>query len=237
MGSANMRNLGFRCIGQMDVSPFLPIGKKLRPTLCLSDTHLLPMRTSYGKDTPRDLLRLIEALPNVQLFVLGDFFESLMLSTREIAGLHASHRIGPLIEAIRCNLCPKIIPGNHDQRAITFVRRYYGKFAYIGGFRIGRLIFCHGHELGLDASHMAERFPLSIAVGGTLDRLGVGVPWGTVTNEAVGAHYHAMGLYAIFGHTHTPIVTRTYANTGCFLLEYRSCITIEEGMLSLWEGI
>lgn len=232
-----MRHLGYRSIGRMDLGAYLPAERKLRPTLCVSDTHLLPVRTSYAKDSPAELLRLIEALPDYQVFLLGDIFESLLLSSGEINAMPAAERLSPLLEALRCNIAPKIVPGNHDQRAAAFIRRYFGKNTYFGGFRIGRLVFCHGHEMGLDASHMAERIPISVAVSGTLDRLGVGIPWGSVTNEAVAAHFQAMGLYPIFGHTHTPAATRSYANTGCFLDGYRSFATIEDHVLNVWEGV
>jgi predicted phosphodiesterase len=194
----------------------------------------LPSRRSYGGDAPREFYKLIEALPEFQLFLLGDFIESLTLAPGEVARLDTSERLGPILELMRY-LDARVVVGNHDRHAIPFIRRHFGSRACIGGFRIGRLVFAHGHELGLDASEMAERVPMIMQLGGTLGRLGVGVPFGTATNDAVAAHYRVLGLYPIFGHTHTPVVSSCFANTGCFLDAYRSFVTIENNNLVLWE--
>lgn len=234
MKAQKVTALGYRCVAEKRIDRFLPSGRTLRSTLCVSDTHFLPLQRSYGADAPRALCELISALPGFQIFLLGDFIESLCLDATEISLLERSERLNGLFETLRC-LEARIVLGNHDQRAVPFIRRYFGVRMCPGGFRIGRVVFTHGHELGLDASEMAERIPMMVPLGGALGRLGVGVPYGAATNEAVAAHYHILGLYPIFGHTHTPVVCDRFANTGCFLDGYRSFITIESNRLQLWE--
>ena len=230
-----IKALGYRKINQISIGHLLPAGQTLKPTLCVSDTHLLPVRKTYGADSPTELQQLLEQVPDFQIFILGDFIESLPLSRKEIGQLERSPRIGALLDLLKFGFGTKLILGNHDIHVTSQLKNIFGSRVFPGGFRIGRLVFIHGHEIGLDASGFVERMPNVIAFGGALGRLGVGVPFGVATNEAVAAHYRVLGLYPIFGHTHVPVVSDAFANTGCFLSTYRSFITIENNLLALWD--
>jgi hypothetical protein len=57
---ARIEALGYRKINQISVSHLLPAGQTLKPTLCVSDTHLLPVRKTFGADSPTELQHLLE---------------------------------------------------------------------------------------------------------------------------------------------------------------------------------
>jgi predicted phosphodiesterase len=230
-----MESLGFRLLGQFDLSSFLPAGRELKPTICISDTHLLPKSTSYGTDSPREILELLKAIPEFQVFVLGDFTESLTLNALELPDLLTSGRLAPLFNELKHRNGSKIITGNHDVHALPYLKEFFQSKLFVDGFRVGRVIFIHGHEAGMDATETIERMPRTVLLGGALNRLGVSIPFGTATNAALASHYNAIGLYPIFGHTHLPFVADFYANTGCFLRTYKSFITIQKNTLILWE--
>jgi predicted phosphodiesterase len=230
--------LGFDCVASRPIGQFLPLGKRLRPTLCVSDTHLLPTSAAYGADSPHALAGLLEFASEYQLFILGDFIESLPLEAKSIRRLPLSKRLQNVLETLKFRERVRLVPGNHDQNALPFLLSYFGRGRVaIGGFRIGNLVFVHGHELGLDAAGIAERLPMIVSVGGGLSRLGFRVPYGTATNDAIAINYRIHGLYPIFGHTHIPAICETYANTGYFLDDHKSFITIEDNAIKLWKEI
>ena len=234
---ASLKSLGFEMKAASSLAPYLPVGRGIRPTLCLSDTHLLPVKKSYGSDVPDALADVLAALPEHQVFVLGDFIESLPLSLREVRTAATSSRLRRTLEELRYRDRLRVIPGNHDSKAIPFIKQYFGaQRVFIGGFRIGRVAFIHGHEPGLDVSGLAARMPVVVPIGGGLSRLGCPVPYGTASNTEISTHYSSLGLYAVFGHTHSPAACRTFANPGCFLAGHRSFLLLDGSQIALWEG-
>lgn len=172
------------------------------------------------------------------MVLLGDVTESLPLSDEETETFATSARLRPLFEELSHRRAI-LVPGNHDQRALSVLRRCFGRTQVaLGGFRIGRVAFVHGHEAGLDGSHWVNDIvPWVVTIGASLERLGIPVHFGTATNDEIAAPYSHRGSFVVFGHTHDPQVGPRYANTGCFLQGQQSFVTLDGDRLSLWKGL
>jgi predicted phosphodiesterase len=156
------------------LDPFLPAGKLLKPTLCLSDMHLFAEHRDYADDDPKEILMLLRWFHNYQIFILGDFIESVVLNKLQIFRFFHSERLKPLFKELYYRNALKIIPGNHDVGVIKPMHRYFGSDRlFSGGFRVGKLVFVHGHELGIDSANRTESVgSLVVPVGKVLNRLG-----------------------------------------------------------------
>ena len=228
----------FECVATVDLGRLLPLGRAFRPTLCLSDTHLLAEETDFCADIPDQVLTLLEWYGDYQLFMLGDLTESLLYSPQQITTLKHNHRLHSVLSELRFRPVVRVIPGNHDARVVAFLRKYLGSDrVFVGGFRVGRLVFVHGHEYGLDASPMAEQYTGMVPVGGILNSFGVRPRVGIATNVEIAALYTPLRLFPIFGHTHDPALAPEFANAGCFLPGAASFLTIVGTTMSLWRDV
>src|SRR5262245_72709 len=226
---------GYRAANSVRLDEYFPPGRGLRPTLCVSDTHLCPADGDFPSDAPDRLLELLEWYAGYQIFCLGDLIESLPYSERELYNLSNQRRLTPLFAELRHIPTLRFVPGNHDVRVIGSLRRVLGtQRVFLGGFRVGRLVFVHGHEHGLDASPVAERYAGLVPLAAAMNHIGVQINVGMATNLQIAAQYLSFRLFPIFGHTHVPAATRTFANTGCVLAHAASFITIEGHDLTLW---
>lgn len=238
MGSSGRpySSLGYAPVAQLSIRSFLPPGTALRPTLCISDTHLLPTEEPFGSDVPGDLHLLLRSMEGYQVFMLGDLIEALPLKPRQLRRLAATRRLKPILETLRWWPSLRYVPGNHDARVLPYLRAYLGSHrVFPGGFRVGRLVFIHGHEPRLDHTSLAANIPTSIPLGGSLKRLGIRVRAGVASNNAIASRYNALRAFPVFGHTHVPELGRAFANVGCFLSYLRSYLTIEGDVLTLWQ--
>src|SRR5690349_17934824 len=98
----------------------------LPPTLCFSDTHLVPRDLPWASDAPSDLVALIEAFPEHELLMLGDLTESIGVPPRDRRRFASSERLAPLFDAIAARRA-RIVIGNHDTRAVEFLENRFGK--------------------------------------------------------------------------------------------------------------
>lgn len=210
--------------------------QELPDLLCISDTHLLPDERSYGRDTPEELLDTLRLFPAHTVILLGDILESLVLDAKGVKAYETSARLQPLFAEIR-NRSVLLVPGNHDQRAASFLTRWLGARVRPGGFLVGKVAFVHGHERDLDESDWVEDVaPWMVALGGALNRLGVLSTWGSLPNSDIAASYTSRGIFPIFGHTHDSMISPRFANSGCFLKHKQTFLTLQRGEIALWEG-
>lgn len=204
--------------------------------LCISDTHLLPDDRTYGRDTPEELLDVLQLFPRHTVILLGDILESLVLDAKGVRAYETSPRLRPLFKELR-DRSALLIPGNHDRKAGNFLTQSFGASVRPGGFRIGRVAFVHGHEGDLDESDWVDDVaPWMVALGGALNRLGVLSAFGSLPNSDIAASYTSRGLFPVFGHTHDSMITPRFANSGCFLRHKQTFLTLQGGELALWEG-
>ena len=234
---ARARRLGFRPLGAIALDNYLPSGARLKPTLCVSDTHLLPEERFYADDAPRELLNVLLEHQDYQLFILGDLIESLPLFEDESQSLTLSNRLREVIDYLRNRDELMFIPGNHDVRVIEVLRRIFGgERFHEGGFSIGQVAFFHGHEAGTDLSPAVapiRHFAIPLAV--TCKRLGLRLRVGAASNQVIAASTGDRRIFMIFGHTHKAELRPNYANLGHFLKRgMRTYATIENNIITLW---
>lgn len=231
------RRLGFRPLGSISLAEYLPPNRRLLPTLCISDTHLLPEERFYADDAPQDLFDLFREYTDYQLFFLGDFIESLPLFEDEAQSLTLSTRLREIIEYLRNRNQLALVPGNHDVRVMDVLRRLFGSERLReGGFSIDRIAFFHGHEPGVDLSPAVapiRHFAIPIAV--TCKRLGMRLRLGMASNQLIATTVSNRRVFLIFGHTHKAELRPTYANLGHFLRRgMKTYATIEKNTFTLW---
>jgi hypothetical protein len=165
------------------------IGRDIPPTLCVSDTHLVPRETWYADDAPGALLQLLRAFADHHVVVLGDFIESLVLSDEEAAKLARSDRLAPIFGALRRREA-RVLLGNHDIRVRRALSRALGTGAVVDGpIRLGPMVLLHGHEAEPDMS-MAARALGRVAVPVLVTLKRAGIEWfGPSNNEALVTRY------------------------------------------------
>ena len=226
---------GFDIVARVNLKTFLPPGRGMKPTLCVSDTHLVPHDPPCHWDAPKALLRLLRSHPDHQVFLLGDIIESLVLRPAQVAMLHRSKRLRAVVRELQSRRTIRVIPGNHDARAVSSLVQLFGRRRVLpGGFRIGRVVFSHGHE---NKAHPLDRAAalsdLALPLGHTMTNLGVRVHDKSASNEEIASWYRERDAFVVFGHTHEPAAQAHFANTGCFLSMARSFITIHGYRLEL----
>ena len=235
--SASLRSLGFDLANQCSVAPYLPADFEFAPTVCVSDTRLLPHETFYADDAPALLLEVLRALDEHHVFVLGDFLESIPLGESEIDEIVTAVRLGPLFSELSGRRELRVVPGNHDIKADrALVTRFGARRIYSNGFRVGRIRFEHGHRNAADGytEEIADFGSALIPIGVTLQRLGVPIPLQAANEDIFRATCTKLD-FLVFGHTHAPEISSNYANTGCFLRTgEQTVVTLSGSRLSLW---
>jgi hypothetical protein len=167
--------------------------------------------------------------------VLGDLIESLVCSDAQIRGLKYNRRLERVFTELRLRATMRVVPGNHDAKALGFLRRHFGPHrVFAGGFRVGRVVFVHGHEFGLDASPVAEQFAGVVPLGAALNHLGFQPQIGIASNDDIASLYVPRRLFPVFGHTHVPCAGPRFANSGSFLATEASFILLSGHSLTLW---
>jgi predicted phosphodiesterase len=231
------QELGFRPLASISLESYLPSNRQLRPTICISDAHLLPEERFFADDAPEELFQVLVHYSDYQLFFLGDLIESLPLLDDEAQSLTMSNRLREIIEILRNRNDFTLVPGNHDVRVINVLRRVFTpQRLREGGFSIDRVAFFHGHEPGLDLSGaIAPIRNFAIPLGVTLKRLGLRLRVGAASNQLIASTASNTDLFLIFGHTHKAELRRNYANLGHFLRHgMKTYATIEKNIFSLW---
>ena len=206
------------------------------PILCVSDTHLRPNTGPFCDDAPLALAALLRAHPSHRVFVLGDFLESLPLSTDAIRGYGSSARLAPVFDALRARSDYRIVPGNHDTRALGVLADLFGdRHVFAGGFVDTGVRFVHGHERNHDLSHYARPWVTRFAVPLQVTAKRLGFPSIEVAQNRIVARSAKRGPvrgrkydYVLFGHTHRCEVRASYANTGSFLRRGRKTFVVLE---------
>jgi predicted phosphodiesterase len=196
----------------------------LPPTLCFSDTHLVPRPFEWSDDAPEDLLALIEALPDHRILVLGDLTESIGLWAAERAHLESSERLERLFGAI-ARRAARLVVGNHDTNAIPILERLFGRENVArGGFEIDRLSVRHGHEAAPLRTWVEARVgPFAVPL---FERLRRGAGPERLDNDVVLRSIRGNSPFVLFGHTHSAMLEERAANPGCFLRSAQSFLTL-----------
>lgn len=200
------------------------LDEPLRPTLCFSDTHLVPRPLEWSDDAPEDLLALVEALPDHRILVLGDLTESIGLRTAERAHLASSERLDRLFTAMARREA-RLVVGNHDTNAIPILERLFGcNNVSLGGFEMGRVSVRHGHEAAPLRTWVEARVgPLAVPL---FERFRRGGPPERLDNDAVLRSIRRDSPFVLFGHTHSALLDERAANPGCFLRSAQSFLTL-----------
>ncbi len=170
------------------------------------------------------------------MFLLGDITESIVHPRDYSAEFANSRRLTRLVRALASRPLLRVVPGNHDAHAQSFLRRAFGARQYrAGGFRWTGLRFLHGHEPRLDLSaDTAPAGPLLVPLGRLAAALGLDVRETVASNRAIARRFTPD--YVVFGHTHRPEVTDRFANCGAFLASRpRNFLTIDSETITLWE--
>ena len=223
----------FRFVQSSSLAAFLDA--PMVPTLCFSDTHLVPRETSWADDSPEDLFALLEALPVHRVMMLGDLTESVGIPARERATFGSSERLAPLFRTMAAR-DPRIVVGNHDVRAIAILERLFGPdHVAKGGFELGRVRVRHGHEASPVRTFIESRIgPVAVPI---YERLRRGRPPERLDNATVVSRIRGAAPFVIFGHTHAPVLDDGMANPGCFLRSAQSFLTIEGHEITLFRRL
>lgn len=185
------------------------------PTICFSDTHLVAREGFLSDDAPATIVRLLRAFSERDVFVLGDFFEGL-LPQATAADLVTSERLQELFRHLRNarRLC--VVPGNHDLPVLDALAELFGPDClFQGGFEERGIRFMHGHEAASgfwEATGLVAKGLVPLYV--TLRRAGVIQGLSGIRNDEI---LPSRTAFSVFGHTHRPELTRSYANTGSIL--------------------
>jgi len=211
----------FRAVKRSTISAHLD--EPLPPTLCFSDTHLVPRPLEWSDDAPEDLLALIEAMPEHRILMLGDLTESIGLDARERARLESSARLESLFRAIFVRRA-RLVVGNHDANAVPILERLFGREnVRRGGFDIGRVSVRHGHEAAPLRTWVEARVgPFVVPL---YERFRRGASPKRLDNDAVLRSIRGASPFVLFGHTHSPMLDERAANPGCFLRSAQSFLT------------
>lgn len=204
----------------------------LVPTLCFSDTHLVPRTLPWADDAPDDLLALIDAYPSHRLLALGDLTEAIGLREADRALFASSERLETLFGRIAAR-DHRIVVGNHDATSASFLRQRFGdENVFAGGFDIGRVRVRHGHEGRPLHTWLESR--LGPAVVPWFERQRRGKPPERLGNEAVLGSIRGGAPFVLFGHTHRAMLGQHAANPGCFLRSAQSFLTIDGDEIALF---
>lgn len=196
----------------------------LEPTLCFSDTHLVPEDLPWASDAPEDLLALVESFPGHRLVVLGDLTESIGVDAGTRRLFETSERLAPLFRAMAARNA-RIVVGNHDVCAVDFLERRFGRAQVSnGGFELGRLRVRHGHEASPFRTWLESKVgPVAVPV---YERFRRRSRPERLDNDAILARVGARAPFVLFGHTHAPRLDARAANPGCFLRSAQSFLTL-----------
>lgn len=224
-------------IANVSVAPW--IDAPLAKIVCFSDTHFVPRETSWSDDAPEDLMALLRALGDHEPLSLGDLTESVGLDSSARTQLFRSERLEPLW-ALLDERRARIVIGNHDVAARdAIVERFGRERVRDGGFVLGRVSVCHGHERAPFATELVRGVgPLAVPLyerGRKLARRGAE----RLSNERVLKVARAGAPFVLFGHTHSKGVetsdpSRAWANPGCFLRSAQSFIVLDGDALALY---
>jgi len=203
----------FRAVKHLTISSHL--GEPLPPTLCFSDTHLVPRQLEWSDDALEDLLALIEALPDHRILILGDLTESIGVGPVERAHFESSDRLAPLFRAIAARE-RRVLVGNHDTNAVAVLERLFGnENVSQGGFEVGRVSVRHGHEAARFQTWVEARIGRFVVP--LFERLRRGKSPERLDNDVVLKRIRGKSPFVLFGHTHSPMLEAHAANPGCFL--------------------
>jgi predicted phosphodiesterase len=213
---------GFEAVRRLSISAYLD--EPLPPTLCFSDTHLVPRPLEWSDDAPEDLLALIDALPEYRIFMLGDLTESIGLGPAERAGFESSERLGNLFRTMFARKA-RVVVGNHDTNAVSVLERLFGRENVArGGFGVDRVAVRHGHEAAPLRTWVEGRIgPLVVPL---FERLRRGARPERLDNDVVLRGVRGDSPFVLFGHTHSPMLEERAANPGCFLRSAQSFLTL-----------
>jgi len=212
----------FRAETRLSISDYLD--EPLPPTLCFSDTHLVPRPHKWSGDAPEDLLALVEALPGHRILMLGDLTESIGIGPAERAELESSDRLVPLFRAIAARE-GRVVVGNHDANAVPALRRLFGSESVsTGGFEIGRISVRHGHEADPFQTCVEARIGRFVVPAFEWFRRGRSPE--RLDNDVVLRSIRGRSPFVLFGHTHSRLLDPHAANPGCFMGSAQSFLTL-----------
>jgi predicted phosphodiesterase len=212
----------FRAVKHLAISSYLD--EPLPPTLCFSDTHLVPRPLEWSDDAPEDLLALVDALPDHRILMLGDLTESIGLWAAERAHFESSARLERLFETI-ARRGARLVVGNHDTNAVPILERLFGRENVArGGFEIGRVSVRHGHEAAQLRTWVEAR--VGPFVVPQFERLRRGARPERLDNDVVLRSIRGDAPFVLFGHTHSAMLEERSANPGCFLRSAQSFLTL-----------
>lgn len=219
----------YRCVGSR-VVPAL-VATPMPPTLCVSDTHLVPHATSWSDDAPDDLRALLAALPTHAVLSLGDFAESIGLRRARRRELATAPRTAALIATLRARAAT-IVVGNHDDADLldaTFGAAHVRR----GGLAHGALRIRHGHEAEGWVTHLEHAVgPWAVPPFEHLERWRGG--GGRKDNRRVRRAIGGDAPFVLFGHSHVPALAADFANPGCFLASAQSFLLLDGATVELW---
>jgi predicted phosphodiesterase len=230
---------GYICAGHVSLAQFLPKGKRFKPALCFSDTHIHSTESHFSNDIPAEILFILQQHPKHCVYWLGDVLESAHLKQVEAEKLIQRTEFKAIIDDLCAREFVKIIPGNHDRNVHKAMINLFGQNRIsINGFKLGAVIFTHGHEPLVDIFSAEIPSPTLVTpLLGALQRVGLLEHEDKQGNKLIAEYYNRKNLYPVFGHTHFAEVTNRYANSGCILRYSQSYITIEGERLFLWKTL
>jgi len=212
----------FEAVERLSLSAHLD--EPLPPTLCFSDTHLVPRPLEWSDDAPDELLALIEALPEHAIIALGDLTESVGLGRADRDRYLSSERLASLFRAMTSRGA-RLVVGNHDANAVSLLEGLFGaRNVFRGGFALGRIAVRHGHEASPLRTWAEAR--VGALVIPAYERLRRGRPPARLDNEVVLGSIRGGAPYVLFGHTHSAMLDPRAANPGCFLRSAQSFLTL-----------
>lgn len=205
------------------------------PTLCFSDTHLVPEEKAWADDAPEDLTALLRALPDHDVLVLGDLTEAIGVGREERAAFARSRRLRPVFDALADHRTI-LVAGNHDLPALDALERHlHPARVALGGYEHDRLRIRHGHEGESFVSAQAWLGPHVIPWYERARRLSKRPPE-RIDNRRVLARLGAPSSALLFGHTHAALLEPGAMNPGCFLGSAQSILTFSGYEAVLWRN-
>lgn len=216
----------------------------LPPTLVFSDTHFVPVRTTWSDDAPEDLLALMETLSAHRLLSLGDLTESVGLRASARAQLFTCERLAALWSVMRGRGLQLLI-GNHDISGAQLIRSYFGEGAVLDGedqrqrFVPGLIRLRHGHEKERVMTELMRHIgPLAVPLYERLSRR-LRPSAERLSNARVRKTLRESSSLLLFGHTHAARIdlgaaSGAWANPGCFLGSAQSFITLNGTEMALY---
>lgn len=212
----------FEAVERLSLSAHLD--EPLRPTLCFSDTHLVPRPLGWSDDAPEDLLALIEALPGHAILSLGDLTESVGIRSADCEEYLCSDRLAGLFRTMS-ERGARLVIGNHDANAVRLLERVFdAQNVFLGGFELGRIAVRHGHEASPLRTWVEAR--IGSFVIPVYERFRRGKPCERLDNDVVLRSLLPGARFVLFGHTHSAMLGPRAANPGCFLGSAQSFLTL-----------